>query len=63
MPGVAKDHPKWSKWSDAFDELASAAAELRVCEGLTPTDPAYKAALARRRAALVVYNKISAELE
>jgi hypothetical protein len=60
---TVEDHPKWKKWSDAYDALVKAAEDLRNNNRLPPSDPVYEAAVRRHKAALDQYNRISADLD
>ena len=60
---TVEDHPKWKKWSDAYDALVKAAEDLRNNNRLPPSDPVYEAAVRRHKAALDHYNRISADLD
>ena len=42
---TVEDHPKWKKWSDAYDALVKAAEDLRNNNRLPPSDPVYEAAV------------------
>jgi hypothetical protein len=60
---AAEEHPKWKKWSDAYDALAETAKDLGNHKTLPPSDPVYKAAVRRHWAALIHYNQVSAGID
>ena len=42
---AAEEHPKWKEWSDAYDALQRAAADLKNNNRLLPSDPVYQEAV------------------
>jgi hypothetical protein len=60
---AAEEHPKWKEWSDAYDALQRAAADLKNNNRLLPSDPVYQEAVRRHKVALDHYNRVSADID
>lgn len=62
---TVEDHPKWKKWSDAYEALVKAAEDLRNNNRLPTSDPVYEAAVRRHKAhwiTIIGFLQISIEL-